>query len=90
MIKCYRFQVWGRVQGVGFRYHTQRIATKLNVVGFVANQNDGSVLIEAQGEAFKMGAFIEAIKQSPSPWGKVTKLTINEIDNKDYHQFTIC
>lgn len=89
MIKCYRLQAWGQVQGVGFRYHTQRIASKLNIVGFVANQNDGSVLIEAQGEKLEMDEFIEVVKQSPSPWGKVTKLTINEIDNKEYHQFSM-
>ena len=33
-------QVFGRVQGVGFRYFTQRIAMNYNIVGTVQNVDD--------------------------------------------------
>jgi acylphosphatase len=41
--------VHGRVQGVGFRALTQREANRLGVVGWVANQWDGSVRVVAEG-----------------------------------------
>lgn len=40
----------GRVQGVGFRATAQRIAVTLAVSGWVRNEPDGSVLLEAQGQ----------------------------------------
>lgn len=41
--------VYGRVQGVGFRAYTQQEANRLGVVGWVANQWDGSVRVVAEG-----------------------------------------
>jgi acylphosphatase len=39
----------GRVQGVGFRATTRAIATGLGLSGWVRNEPDASVLMEAQG-----------------------------------------
>ncbi|HBZ7487226.1 TPA: acylphosphatase, partial [Klebsiella pneumoniae] len=39
------FAVYGRVQGVGFRYQTFYWAKRHNVTGFVRNRQDGSVEI---------------------------------------------
>lgn len=39
----------GRVQGVGFRYSAQYLAQELGVTGWVKNDWDGTVLMEAQG-----------------------------------------
>ncbi|HKK52991.1 MAG TPA: acylphosphatase [Myxococcota bacterium] len=44
-------RVSGRVQGVFFRAETQRKARALGLTGFVRNEPDGSVRIEAEGEA---------------------------------------
>jgi acylphosphatase len=41
--------VYGRVQGVSFRAYTQEEAIRLGVMGWVANQRDGSVRVEAEG-----------------------------------------
>jgi acylphosphatase len=41
--------VYGYVHGVSFRYYTHREATRLNVTGWVANQNDGTVRVVAEG-----------------------------------------
>ncbi|HBQ65879.1 MAG TPA: acylphosphatase, partial [Leclercia adecarboxylata] len=35
--------VHGTVQGVGFRYSTQREATELGLTGYARNMDDGSV-----------------------------------------------
>ena len=40
----------GRVQGVGFRYTTQKIAQKLNLTGLVRNLPDGRVEVIAEGQ----------------------------------------
>lgn len=50
MIKRISIKVYGRVQGVFFR-HTARIrATELSLTGWVANGQDGSVSVVAEGE----------------------------------------
>lgn len=43
----YRFS--GRVQGVGFRYRAQYTAQHLGLTGWVENNWDGTVEMEAQG-----------------------------------------
>lgn len=45
-----RFQFFGQVQGVGFRYRAYHAANALGLTGWVENQHDGSVLCEVQGE----------------------------------------
>ncbi len=42
-------KIWGRVQGVSFRYYTQLEAKRLNLVGWVRNEPDGSVTVVAEG-----------------------------------------
>lgn len=48
---CTRLEirVRGRVQGVGFRWYTQRQAAGLGLTGWVRNLPDGSVRIVAEG-----------------------------------------
>lgn len=45
-----QIRVWGRVQGVGFRFFTQQLAIQLDICGTVQNKMDGSVFVVAQGE----------------------------------------
>lgn len=45
-----QIQFYGRVQGVGFRFHAQYAADALGLTGWVRNENDGSVRMEVQGE----------------------------------------
>lgn len=43
--------VYGVVQGVGFRFHTQAQAQMLGLTGYVRNCDDGSVELVACGES---------------------------------------
>lgn len=43
-------QFYGRVQGVGFRYHATYRARELELTGWVRNEDDGSVEMEVQGD----------------------------------------
>jgi acylphosphatase len=55
----------GRVQGVGFRYSTKRIASGFDVTGWIKNLPDGRVELLAQAlEADELEAFLEDIQQS--------------------------
>ena len=45
-----RWRFTGTVQGVGFRYYARAAALHLGLTGWVANNWDGSVTLEAQGE----------------------------------------
>lgn len=48
----------GRVQGVGFRFTTQRVAARFDVVGYVRNLPDGRVELVAEGEKQEVGRFL--------------------------------
>jgi len=48
-MKRVRATVHGRVQGVMFRESCRREAERLGVTGWVRNEPDGSVLVEAEG-----------------------------------------
>jgi acylphosphatase len=52
----------GHVQGVGFRYTTQRIASQLPVTGFVRNQSDGTVESVIQGEEDQIQKCLEKVQ----------------------------
>lgn len=50
--------VSGRVQGVYFRASTKEVADSLGISGFVKNQPDGSVYLEAEGESEILDSFL--------------------------------
>ena len=49
-MKAIKAKVTGKVQGVYFRQHTLNKAQELGVRGFVRNEADKSVYLEAEGE----------------------------------------
>ena len=73
-----KMNVQGRVQGVGFRYMTKMVADQLGVTGTVKNEDDGSVTIEAIGNDDIIQKFIEEVKKSPRPSGRVQYVDVQE------------
>ena len=60
-----KITVYGRVQGVGFRYHTRKRAQALNLTGYVVNKPDHTVEIVADGPNDQLKALVEWAKTGP-------------------------
>ena len=54
----------GRVQGVGFRYTTCRIAQRFKLAGYVRNLDTGDVRVVAEGSESELIDFFNAIRES--------------------------
>lgn len=72
-LKRVHLKVYGLVQGVGFRWFTERKAKEIGVNGWVKNLWDGSVEIVAEGDEEVLKVFIEEIKKGP-PLSRVEKV----------------
>ncbi len=77
MTKHIRIRITGKVQGVGFRYHTQNMANDLEIKGYVKNKYDGSVYIEASGEANRIEQFVNWCYEGPI-WAMVENVEVSE------------
>lgn len=60
-----RVVVRGRVQGVGFRFFTQREAQRLGVRGWVRNRDDGTVEAHLEGDAAAVDALLASVRRGP-------------------------
>ena len=59
---CTMAWVYGSVQGVGFRYSTQREALQLGLTGYAKNMDDGSVEVVACGEGDRVEQLMKWLK----------------------------
>lgn len=81
--------VHGRVQGVGFRWFTQRVAEREGISGWVRNLADGRVEIEADGTVEAMERFERDVRRGPSG-GQVDQVDVTELPaSKSGRGFTI-
>lgn len=55
----------GRVQGVGFRYWTQKTALKQGVAGWVRNLEDGRVETVLEGTSVAVEQMLSLLKRGP-------------------------
>jgi acylphosphatase len=53
----------GNVQGVGFRYTAQRLATRYAVTGYVRNLPNGTVELVAEGQPNELDKFLAAVSE---------------------------
>ncbi len=88
MRKSYRIRVTGKVQNVGFRYYTVKTASDFGVCGFVKNEPDGSVYIEAEGDEDALEAFIHWCRRGPQ-WARVDGFDVQEQPEMGYDGFSV-
>lgn len=65
-MKHYNIIVSGKVQGVFYRQSTLEMAQQLDIKGFVRNEPNGNVYIEAECEAEQLHALLKWCQQGPS------------------------
>ncbi len=58
--------IYGRVQGVGFRYFVVQKAHALALRGYARNESDGSVEVLAQGPRPALEQLLLLLRQGPS------------------------
>ena len=61
-----RFFISGEVQGVGYRYFTQRSSARHQVRGYVKNLDDSRVEVLAEGNAAAVEAFKHDLAAGPT------------------------
>ncbi len=82
-------RIHGRVQGVGFRYHTQTTARSLGVAGWVRNLRDGSVEVHAEGDESALAEFRRYLHQGP-PTAHVERVELHSSDpTGEYRSFVV-
>ncbi len=85
-MKHLSIKISGKVQGVFFRASTKEIAEKLGVNGFVRNEKDGSVYMEAEGEDEKLKTFVEWCYHGPKH-AQVDHVNMEEGSLKGFTKF---
>ena len=83
------FLISGEVQGVGFRFFTQRAAARHQVTGYVRNLEDGRVEAFVQGGEQRVEAFKHDLAAGPT-YSRVE--SIEELvaePNRSYSTFRI-
>ena len=88
MPKHYAIKVWGQVQGVNFRTNAKQAADVLGLSGWVKNEPDGSVSIEAEGDEKSLDSFVAWCKQG-SAEASVAKVDVSENTPKNFAEFMI-
>jgi DNA ligase D-like protein (predicted 3'-phosphoesterase) len=86
--KAVRAAVRGSVQGVGIRYTTVERADQLGVRGWVRNEDDGTVLVHAEGPDEAVDALVEWLGEGP-PGAAVDELDVEKAKVEGHEQFAI-
>lgn len=88
MIKHYKITVHGIVQGVFYRKNAKKKADELGIKGFVQNQVDGTVYIEAEGSEEQLKQLVDWCHQGPDE-AKVHRVKIKKGLIKGYDDFSV-
>ncbi len=88
MSLCLHCLVFGRVQGVSFRYATRRRAEGLGLTGWARNLPDGRVEVIACGDETSVGALRDWLARGP-PQARVTEVRCDSLPFHDHGWFEI-
>lgn len=88
MSNCYKFKVFGAVQGVGFRPFVYKLALDLNLKGEVYNDSQG-VKITVLGNDDDILKFEKNLISNPPPLSRIDKLEKEKIKFQNFTDFKI-
>jgi DNA ligase D-like protein (predicted 3'-phosphoesterase) len=83
-----RAVVRGQVQGVGLRDATRREGRRLGAMGWVRNEEDGSVLVHAEGPEADVDALVEFLRAGPAG-ARVAAVEVEQVKVEGHEQFAI-
>jgi len=86
------FEVFGKVQGVFFRKYTQQEGTKLKLVGWVMNTEQGTVVGQMQGKEDSVNKMKSWLQKTGSPKSKIDRAefkSIREIQKLEFASFDV-
>jgi DNA ligase D-like protein (predicted 3'-phosphoesterase) len=86
--RAVRAVVAGSVQGVGFREATRRRAHRLGVLGWVRNEDDGTVAVHAEGDAKAVEELLAFLRKGPRG-AAVADAAVTEVAVEGHEQFAI-
>ncbi len=86
-LQCKQFRIEGRVQGVFYRAHTQRMAQELGLTGFARNEADGSVTVVACGTELALLSLADWLWEG-SPASEVSAVIEQPCGVKTFNDFT--
>jgi len=84
--KHVNIRVRGLVQGVFFRSSTRKKAKELGLTGFARNEDDGSVYIEAEGDAERLSDLIAWLHHG-SGEAEVSNVDVSDGDVQGFEDF---
>ena len=85
-MKALKILTQGIVQGVGFRPYVYRLATDLNLNGFVRNLGN---VVEIIVEGEKTSDFVRRLPEELPPIAKIDSMEVEEINLENYSDFEI-
>ena len=88
-MKALRIYVSGIVQGVGFRPFIYRLATSLNLKGYVCNIGGAEVEIFVEGDDEQVRRFREKLVREKPPTALIESIIVEEAKPKGYRSFKI-
>jgi acylphosphatase len=77
----------GKVQGVGYRYHTQVKALRLDLLGYAKNLSSGDVEVLAEGEEAQLLELLSFLHHA-SPYAVVKEVVILEMLAIEQYSFS--
>jgi DNA ligase D-like protein (predicted 3'-phosphoesterase) len=86
--RAIRAVIGGTVQYVGFREATRRRACELGVMGWVRNEDDGTVAVHAEGPPAAIDTLIVFLRNGP-PGAAVIDVAVDDVRIEGHEQFAI-
>jgi DNA ligase D-like protein (predicted 3'-phosphoesterase) len=87
-VKAIRARVAGAVQGVGFRESARRRARHLGVLGWVRNEDDGTLAVHAEGEPDAVEQLLAFLREGPRG-ADVSGVEVEDVRVEGHEQFAV-